>query len=61
MQQAILIRKKPGWGSREEKESDVIPEEQMDEQCMENMTRSEIVGSCREASIKTLQDAMDND
>ena len=48
---AILVREKPGWGSGEEKESNAIPEEQADERCMGNMTRSKIVGVCQEAAM----------
>ena len=45
------MREKPWWGSREEKEINVIPEEQADERYMGNITGSEIVGVCWEAAV----------
>ena len=50
----ILVQKKPGWGSREEKERDMIMEKLEDEGCMGNITRSDIVGASWEASMTAL-------
>ena len=50
-QQEILVREKPGWGSREEKERNEITEEQANDWCIGNMTGSETVGVCWEAAV----------
>ena len=43
-QRAILVQEKPGWGSGEEKESDMSTKEQADDWCMGKMAGSEIMG-----------------
>ena len=47
----IMVREKQGWGSGEEKEIDAITEDQVDDQCIGNMTGSEIVGACWETVV----------
>ena len=56
----ILMCEKPGWGSREEKESNMSTEEQADDWCMGNMDGFGIVGVYWEATMEALQEAMED-
>ena len=52
------MQEKPERGSRQEKENNMITEEQANEQCMGDMASSKIVGACQEAAMTALREAM---
>ena len=52
------MREKPEWGSREEKENNMITEAQANEQCMGDMAGSKMVGACQKAAVMALREAM---